>query len=80
MSNWAKDYLKYSNETGGGSSGGGPVGNNGPGCAGRMCRDFGLYSFIPADRRPSDEDVKMSPFRRPTLYPIEIYFNMPLAR
>lgn len=34
MSNWAKDYLKYSNETGGGSSGGGPVGNNGPGCAG----------------------------------------------
>lgn len=35
MSNWAKDYLKYSNETGGGGSfKRGPGGNNGPGCGG----------------------------------------------
>ena len=33
MSNWAKDYLKYSNETGGGPSKG-SGGNNGPGCGG----------------------------------------------
>ena len=34
MSNWAKDYLKYTNETGGGGHNGGSGGDTGPGCGG----------------------------------------------
>jgi hypothetical protein len=34
MNNWAKDYLKYTNETDGGSSPQGGSGSNGPGCGG----------------------------------------------
>lgn len=34
MSNWAKDYLKYTNETGGGNPPQGGSGSSGPGCGG----------------------------------------------
>ena len=41
MGNWAEDYIKYSNETGGGDYKGGKGGGSGPGCGGIM-----LFLFI----------------------------------
>jgi hypothetical protein len=43
MSNWAKDYLKCSNETGGGGSPKGSGGGSGPGCGGIL---FFIFLYL----------------------------------
>lgn len=46
MSNWAKDYLKYSNEAGGGESPRGSGRGNGPGCAGILFIIFFIWLIV----------------------------------
>lgn len=46
MSNWAKDYLKYSNETGGGGSPKGSGGGSGPGCGGILFFIFCIWLIV----------------------------------
>ena len=43
MSNWAKDYLKYTNETGGGEA---PKGGSGPGCGGILFIIFCIWLIV----------------------------------
>lgn len=44
-SNWAKDYIKYSNETGGGSKGG-SGGGSGPGCGSIITGIILIYLIV----------------------------------